>query len=127
MLGLLGIKVGMTSVFGAEGEQIPVTVIEVGPCVVLQRKTRAQDGYEAVKVGFGAQKESRITKPVRGQFKASQTAPQRFIHEFTVDAGDSHKPGDTLSVSVFEGVPFVDVTGALGVRVQVARDHRVLH
>jgi len=101
----------MTAVFGPEGQQIPVTVIEVGPCVVLQRKTREQDGYEAFKLGFGVQKLSRLTKPWIGQFKAAGTAPQQFMQEFAVESGDTCKAGDTLTAAIFEGVGFVDVTG----------------
>jgi large subunit ribosomal protein L3 len=111
MQGLLGKKIGMTRVFGSEGEQVPVTVLEVGPCVVLQRKTKASDGYEAVKVGFGEQKESRLPKPLLGQFKAVSVPPRGHLHEFAVDAGDEFKVGDVISAAIFEGAGYVDVTG----------------
>jgi large subunit ribosomal protein L3 len=111
MQGLLGRKIGMTSVFGAEGQQIPVTVIELGPCVVLQCKTRATDGYDAFKVGFGEAKESRVIKPVLGQFKAAGTTPRKHLQEFAGDEGDAFKVGDVVSASIFEGTKFVDISG----------------
>jgi large subunit ribosomal protein L3 len=111
MQGMLGKKIGMTMVFGDEGRQVPVTVLEVGPCVVLQRKTKDRDGYEALKVGFGDQKALRLTKPAQGQFKISGASPKRFLHEFAVEAGDEFKVGDVISASIFEGAAFVDVTG----------------
>jgi large subunit ribosomal protein L3 len=111
MNGMLGKKIGMTRVFGDEGQQIPVTVIEIGPCVVVQRKTKDQDGYDAFKLGFGAQKESRVTKPLLGQFKKAGITSPRYVHEFTADSGDEYKVGDQVSASFFEGVLFVDVAG----------------
>jgi len=111
MQGILGRKIGMTRVFGTEGRQIPVTVIEVGPCVVIQRKTKANDGYEALKVGFGGDKESRVAKPLMGQFKAAGVPPQRHLHEFAVDGADPLKAGDTVTAAVLEGAAFVDVSG----------------
>ncbi len=111
MQGILGKKVGMTQVFSDEGRQIPVTVIEVGPCVVVQRKTKDRDGYEALKVGFGGDKESRVSKPLLGQFKVAGVAPQRHLCEFSVESGDTLKAGDALTAAVLEGVGFVDVSG----------------
>lgn len=111
MQGLLGKKIGMTRVFLEDGRQVPVTVLEVGPCVVLQRKTKASDGYEAIKLGFGTQKEHRIAKPLLGQFKAAGMAPCRFIHEFAAEEGDAYKPNDTITVELFQGVSHVDILG----------------
>ncbi len=111
MQGILGRKIGMTRVFDAEGHQLPVTVIEIGPCVVVQVKTKAVDGYEAIKVGFREQKESRVTGALRGEFKKAGVAPQRLLREFALDAGDSFKAGDTLTEAVLNGFEYVDVTG----------------
>ena len=111
MQGLIGKKVGMTRVFAEGGEQVPVTVIEVGPCVVVQRKTKVGDGYDALKLGFEEIKPQRASKPLLGQFKAAGGAPRGHLHEFPVEAGDECKIGDLVSASVFEGVKFVDVTG----------------
>jgi large subunit ribosomal protein L3 len=111
MQGLLGRKIGMTRVFGADGVQTPVTVLEVGPCVVVQRKTKARDGYDAVTLGFVEQKAQRVSKPMQGQFKAAGTAPRRWLREFAVEEGDGLAVGDAVSVALFEGVPYVDVTG----------------
>lgn len=111
MQGILGRKIGMTRVFGEEGHQVPVTVIEVGPCVVVQRKTKPVDGYEALKVGFGGDKESRVSKPLMGQFKAAGVAPQRHVHEFAADDGDALKAGDAVTAAVLEGAAYVDISG----------------
>lgn len=111
MQGILGRKIGMTRVFGEEGRQIPVTVIEVGPCVVVQRKTKERDGYEALQVGFGGDKESRVAKPQLGQFKAAGVTPQRHIAEFALDSGDAFKAGDAVTAAVLEGAAYVDVSG----------------
>lgn len=111
MRGLPGIKVGMTQVFDAQGRQVPVTVIEVGPCVVVQRKTKGCDGYEAAQVGFVTQKESRLSKAEVGHFKKSGGATTRHLREFDLDAGEDLKPGDQVTAKNFEGVTHVDVVG----------------
>jgi large subunit ribosomal protein L3 len=111
MQGILGKKIGMTRVFSDEGRQVPVTVIEVGPCVVVQRKTKAQDGYDALKVGFVEMKPSRACKPHAGQFKAANIAPQQFLLEFDLDKGDEFKAGDAITAAMLEGVTYVDVSG----------------
>jgi large subunit ribosomal protein L3 len=111
MQGILGRKIGMTRVFDAEGHQLPVTVIEIGPCVVVQVKTKATDGYEAIKVGFREQKESRVTKALRGEFKKAGVAPRHTLREFALEAGDSFKAGDMLTEAVLNGFAYVDVTG----------------
>jgi large subunit ribosomal protein L3 len=111
MKSLLGKKLGMTQVFDEEGKLIPVTVIQAGPCSVVQRKTAATDGYEAVQLGFGAQKPERVAKPLAGHFKKAGVGTMRELREVRVDAADEAKAGDTLTAAVFEGVNFVDVLG----------------
>lgn len=111
MNGLLARKIGMTAIFDAQGVQTPVTVLQVGPCVVVQRKTAARDGYEAVQIGFEEQKEGRLTKPVRGHYKKQGAPLRRVLREFPLEAGEDLKSGDTLTVNVFDGVSHVDVTG----------------
>lgn len=111
MQGILGRKIGMTRVFGDEGRQIPVTVLEVGPCVVVQRKTKVRDGYDAVKIGFVDAKESRLTKPDAGQFKSAGASPRRYLQEVAVAVDDARKPGDTVTASVLDGAAYVDIIG----------------
>lgn len=111
MKGLIGKKLGMTQVFDKEGHRTAVTVIEAGPCVVVQRKTKEMDGYDAIQLGFQEQKEHRLTKPVLGHFKRANSSPKRYLNEFKVEYGDEVKQGDTVTASIFEGVSFVDVTG----------------
>jgi large subunit ribosomal protein L3 len=111
MQGILGKKIGMTRVFGDEGRQTPVTVIEIGPCVVVQRKTKSQDGYEALKLGFVEVKASRANKAHAGQFKAVNATPKRFLREFDVDDSDEIKAGDTVTASVLDGADYVDIIG----------------
>ena len=110
MPGLLGKKIGMTSVFSAEGKNVPCTVIEVGPCVVTQVKTVEKDGYEAVQVGFIDKKEKHTTKPEMGHFKKANVTPKRHLAEFK-GFETEYKLGDVISVDLFEGADFVDVVG----------------
>ncbi|MEI6563329.1 MAG: 50S ribosomal protein L3 [bacterium] len=127
MQGILGKKIGMTRVFGEEGQQTPVTVIEVGPCVVVQRKTKSCDGYDALKLGFVEAKASRVNKPHGGQFKAAKVTPKHFLREFDVDLVDELKAGDTVTASVLEGALYVDVVGVTKGRgfQGVVRRHRM--
>lgn len=111
MQGLIGKKLGMTQVYDGDGTRVPVTVIEAGPCVVVQRKTKATDGYEAVQLGFGEQKESRVTRAAMGRFKAANTTPRRTLVEFPVDPENPLKAGDLVSLKIFEGVSHLDVSG----------------
>ncbi len=111
MKSLIGTKLGMTQIFDDEGRCVPVTVIEAGPCSVIQRKTAKTDGYEAIQIGFGPQKESRVTKPRAGQFKKAGVETMRELREVRVDAADETKAGDTLTAAIFEGINFVDVLG----------------
>ena len=110
MPGLLGKKIGMTSVFSAEGKNLPCTVIEVGPCVVTQIKTLEKDGYEAVQLGFQEKKEKHTTQPEMGHFKKAGVAPQRHLAEFK-NFETEYKLGDVITVDFLEDAGFVDVVG----------------
>ena len=110
MPGLLGKKIGMTSVFSAEGKNVPCTVIEAGPCVVTQIKSVDKDGYAAVQLGFQEAKEKNTSKPRQGHFKKAGTTPKRHLAEFT-DFEKELNLGDTVTVDLFEGANYVDVTG----------------
>ena len=111
MNALIGKKIGMTRVFDAKGQQVPVTVLQAGPCVVVQRKTAATDGYEAVQLGFGEQKESRLTRPEAGHLKKHGAPMVRTLGEVRLDAGDDVKQGQTITVEILKDCGFVDVTG----------------
>ena len=100
----------MTSVFSADGKNVPCTVIEVGPCVVTQVKTKEVDGYEALQLGFEEEKEKHLTQPELGHFKKAGVAPKRHLAEFKGFEGE-YAPGDTIGVDYFDGVEFVDVIG----------------
>ena len=111
MPGLLGKKIGMTSVFSADGKNMPCTVIELGPCVVTQIKTVDVDGYEALQLGFQEKKEKHTTAPMAGHFKKAGVAPQRHLAEFKGFDGE-YKLGDTITVdSIFNESDFVDIQG----------------
>ncbi len=99
----------MTSVFSADGKNIPCTVIELGPCVVTQIKTVEKDGYAAVQVGFEEAKEKNTTKPMMGHFKKAGTTPKRHLAEFKFD--EEHNLGDVITVELFNDASYVDVTG----------------
>jgi large subunit ribosomal protein L3 len=112
---LLGRKIGMTRWFTADGTNVPVTVIQAGPCAVTQVKTTAADGYSAVQLAFEDVKPRRSTIPVIGHDAAAGVAPKRFHRELRLaddDAAGAYTPGQSVDVSVFEGVRYVDVTGA---------------
>ena len=111
MQTLIGKKIGMTRVYDENGVQVPVTVVQVGPCTVVQRKTTEKDGYEAAQIGFGAQKSQRLAKPQQGHFKKAGAEPQKVLREVRLADGDDAKVGDVLTAAVFEGVKFVDVLG----------------
>jgi large subunit ribosomal protein L3 len=109
--GILGKKVGMTQIFTETGELIPVTVIEAAPNVVLQVKTMATDGYEAIQVGFDDKREILANKPAKGHVAKANTAPKRFIREFRdVELGD-YEVGKEIKADIFEAGDIVDVTG----------------
>lgn len=110
--GLLGKKVGMTQLLNDDGTVVPVTVIQAGPCVVVQRKTKQKDGYDAVQLGFVEfVKPKRVTKPMTGHFKKSNVAPARFVREVGVQGEDGANPGDKVMVNIFNRDELVDVVG----------------
>ena len=112
MPGLIGKKIGMTSVFGADGKNIPCTVIEAGPCVVTQIRTVEKDGYAAVQLAYDEISEKHASKALKGHFEKAGTTPKRKLVEFKADFAKELQLGDTLTVAdVFEGVQFVDVVG----------------
>ncbi|MBR9832219.1 50S ribosomal protein L3 [Acidiluteibacter ferrifornacis] len=109
MPGIIGKKIGMTSVFSAEGKNIPCTVIEAGPCVVTQVKTSEVDGYEAIQLGYGERKEKRTSAAMKGHFKKAGTTPKIKTIEFK--GFEDKKVGDSVDVSLFAEGEWVDVTG----------------
>ncbi len=112
MKGILGRKVGMTQIFTETGEAVPVTVVQAGPCLVVQRKTAGRDGYDAVQVGLVEDRPpKRVSQPMRGHFEAAKVPPMRRLAEFKVDEDDEMKPGDQLKASIFEVDDYVDVIG----------------
>ena len=110
MPGLLGKKIGSTSVFSADGKNVPCTVIEVGPCVVTQVKTIENDGYEALQLGFVDKKEKHTTKPEAGHFKKAGVTPKRHLAEFK-GFDKEYKLGDEINVEFFADAEFVDIIG----------------
>ncbi|EXX88955.1 50S ribosomal protein L3 [Paenibacillus darwinianus] len=111
MKGILGKKLGMTQVFTAEGNVVPVTVIEAGPCVVLQKKDQSNDGYEAVQLGFADKKEKRAIKPEIGHAKKADTAPKRYVKEIRGITIGEYEVGQQLKADLFAEGEYVDVTG----------------
>lgn len=112
MSGLIGKKIGMTSIFDASGKIVPCTVIEAGPCVVTQVKTVASDGYDAIQLGFDEKKEKRTTKSLKGHFEKAGTTPKKVLKEFTRFEEDHRKAfGDLLDVTIFIEGEYVDVSG----------------
>ena len=109
MPGIIGRKVGMTSIYSAEGKSLPCTVIEAGPCVVTQLKTQDRDGYEAVQLGFGDRKEKNTPNALKGHFKKASTSPKSKLVEFK--GFTDVNIGDVIGVSLFEEGEYVDVVG----------------
>lgn len=109
--GILGKKIGMTQIFREDGSVLPVTVIEAGPCSVLQLKAPEVDGYRAVQLGFDEEKETNVTKPAFGHFKKSGSRPKRFIKEIRICEKDRYEVGQEIKVDIFDKGDFVDVTG----------------
>ena len=109
MKGLIGKKLGMTSIYDENGSAVPVTVLEVGPCVVVQRKDEERDGYSAIQLGYAEQKEQRLNKPNLGHYKKAGVEAHRVLREFRVAADSEVAIGDVVDVRVFEEVNFVDV------------------
>lgn len=108
---IIGRKLGMTQVFSADGKVIPVTVIEAGPCPVVQVKTLERDGYSAVKLGFGEVAEKELSKPELGLFKKTGVAPQKYLKEFKLDDADKMEVGSVVACDVFAAGDKVDVSG----------------
>ena len=109
--GLVGKKLGMTQLFDANGNVVPVTVIEAGPCVVVQKKTMENDGYEAVQVGFSDLKASKVNKPQKGHFAKGDVAPKKVLREFRLEDISALNVGDLLKADVFAEGEHVDVIG----------------
>lgn len=109
MPGIIGRKVGMTSIYSAEGKSLPCTVIEAGPCVVTQIKTQDRDGYEAVQLGFGEKKEKNTPNALKGHFKKANTTPKAKLVEFK--GFENVSIGDSVDVAIFQEGEFVDVIG----------------
>lgn len=109
--GLIGKKIGMTQIFNEDGKVIPVTVVEAGPCVVTQKKTMENDGYEAVQVGFGDVKVNRLNKPMKGHFAKNDVAPKKTLKEFRLDDCSALNVGDIIKADTFAVGEVVDVKG----------------
>ena len=109
--GIIGKKVGMTQIFDEKGNVVPVTVIEAGPCVVVQKKTVENDGYAAVQLGFGDISVKNVTKPLKGHFEKSDVAPKRTLREFRLTDCDALNVGDLVKADVFAAGDRVDVVG----------------
>jgi len=109
--GMLGKKLGMTRVFTEDGRWVEVTLLEAGPCTVVQRKSQERDGYDAVQMGFGDVKERRCTKPLRGHFDRAGCTPKRHLREFRIDPSDELAPGDEVRADIFHAGDCVDVIG----------------
>lgn len=108
---ILGKKIGMTQIFSENGDLVPVTVIEAGPCYVVQKKTVEIDGYQAIQIGFYDKKEKHVTKPLKGHFNKAGVGFKRFLKEIRFENQEEFNIGDEINVSQFADVEFVDVTG----------------
>jgi large subunit ribosomal protein L3 len=108
---IMGRKVGMTQIFDANGKIVPVTVIEAGPCVVVQKKTVEKDGYNAIKVGFGDIRESLVNKPTKGQFATAGVSVKRHLKEFRLEDISSYEVGQEVKADLFEAGEKIDVSG----------------
>lgn len=111
MMGLIGKKVGMTQLFDEKGDIIPVTVIEAGPCTVTEVRSPERDGYSAVQLGFGTNKESRYTRPLLGQYKKRNLPPSRHLKEFRISDSSGFQVGQTIKAELFAKGEYVDVRG----------------
>ena len=109
--GLIGKKLGMTQIFDEQGKVIPVTVIEAGPCVVAQVKTVETDGYNAIQLGFGDVKESKINKPEKGHFAKSKLTPKKHLREFRLDSVENINVGDELKADTFTAGDQLEIQG----------------
>ncbi len=111
MSGILGKKIGMTSVYDAQGDLIPVTVIQAGPCKIVSIRTKEKDGYEALQLGFGQRKEKNISKPVLGQYKKNEITPAAVLKEFRFSSISEYKIGDEIKVDFFTEGEKIKVKG----------------
>lgn len=112
MEGLLGRKLGMTQIYATDGRVVPVTVVQAGPCLVVQRRTSVSDGYEAVQLGLVEEKALRsVPKPMQGHFGKAGVAAMRKLEEFQIGADDEYKAGDQVKASIFAEEDYVDVVG----------------
>lgn len=109
--GIIGRKIGMTQLFTENGNVVPVTVVEAGPCTVIQKKTVDTDGYSAVQLGFEDIREKLVVKPVKGHYDKAQVAYKRVLKEFKLDNSDAMNVGDVIKADVFASGDVVDVTG----------------
>lgn len=109
--GIIGKKIGMTQIFDEKGNVVPVTVVEAGPCPVVQKKTVEVDGYAAVQLGYAAQKQQRVTKPLKGHFAKADVAPQKVLKEFRFDDTAAYEVGSVVKAEVFAAGDKVDVIG----------------
>ncbi|AEG16553.1 50S ribosomal protein L3 [Desulfofundulus sp. TPOSR] len=109
--GILGRKVGMTQIFNDAGQAIPVTVIEAGPCIVVQKKTPERDGYSAIQLGFGEKPERLVNKPLKGHFAKAGVRPLRFLRELRVENVEDYQVGQEIKADVFAAGERVDVVG----------------
>ena len=109
--GILGKKIGMTQIFTAEGRVVPVTVVEAGPCPVVQKKTVATDGYNAIQIGFSVLRESLSNKPRKGHFQKASLKPMRFVREFRLNDIESYEVGQEVKVDLFTVGDKIDIVG----------------
>ena len=109
--GIIGKKIGMTQIFDENGKVVPVTVVEAGPCPVVQKKTVEVDGYAAVQLGFAVQKQQRVTKPLKGHFAKADVAPQKVLKEFRFADTSAFEVGSVVKADVFAAGDKIDVTG----------------
>jgi len=109
--GIIGKKIGMTQIFCENGEVIPVTIIEVGPCPVVQKKTAETEGYDAVQLGFEEVAERKVTQPIKGHFKKANITLKRHLKEFRLDDAASYNVGDEIKADIFAAGDKIDVTG----------------
>ena len=111
MKGILGTKLGMTQIYNEDGRIMPVTVVQAGPCYVVQKKTQESDGYNAIQLGFGEMREVQANKPEKGHFAKVDVKPMRYLREFRVDSTEEYSVGQEVKAELFEQGEQIDVTG----------------
>lgn len=110
-LGIIGRKLGMTQVFLDDGSVVPVTIVEAGPCAIIQKKTKEKDGYNAIQLGFRHKKSQRVNKPLTGHFKKAGVSPCYYLREIRIDDIEGFEVGQEINVSIFKPGDIVDITG----------------